>query len=521
MAGGREDLLLKSDFTYQSRSRQISDMQNDSPLNPIDYFRLKSTQTESRKSAGNMRRAIESLSDFAGGTDLSFDSFDAAFLGEWIAAQFFDGYQSATVAYNLSKIAALYNKAVAEGLAAPAEIFSGLPDKIISAAPAFDGVDHVATFQKIRTICLADYSSAPAKDLARDIIIYGIFNGGMTLSRLAKLKKDDYTGDDPHILKIVGKYAKPKNKYLFPLNQAHLTPRQLALFMQELTGNLLKSVGIQRRSLPDLALADIWCDLAMSCGVPASDIAACVDSPEKISPLTFCASPSSPSPDKIAEIRRQVSDTLADNPIHWYAMHLRQHTQFQDLTDRLKDRDLSLDEIFYPMEEIIRKVGKKKVFENRPVISWLIFYRARVTQLNRLFHEIGDLAWGYRYLRDVKSPYAVISDREVRNYQQAIGTLSPAVRMLEDNDVKFEEGDCLVLLGGPMNGRHGVFIAEKKVKGDASGRVVFRIRLAGGNNINWEVNWDPALVKKITEDQYRELDRKASSPSPPTGTKAQ
>lgn len=482
-------------------------MQNDNIQNPIEYFRLKSTETKSSCSAGNMRRAVDSLSGFAGGMDLSFDSFNDAFIGEWIASQFFEGYQSATVAYNVSKIAALYNKAVAEGIASESDAFSTMLEKINKSGSTYDGIDHSCTFQKARSMYLADYLTDTGKDLARDIIMYGLFNGGMTLDQLAKLKKDDYKGDNPHIIRIVGKYSKPKNKYLFPLNQAHLTPRRLMLSIEGLVVSLLKSYGICRKVSPNMLLADIWCDLAMNCGISASDIAGCLDIADNVSALTFCAKPTQLTQDEKSEIRRRVSDTLADNPIRWYAMHLRQHTKFKELTDRLKDRKIVLDEIFYPMEEIFHNVGKKKVFENRPVLSWLIFYRARVTQLNKLFHEVGDLAWGYRYLRDVKSPYAVISDREICDYQQAIGTLSPTVRMLQDSEVKFEKGDYLVLLGGPMNGRHGVFLAEKKVRGETSGRVVFRIRLAGGGNANWEVNWDPALVKKITEGQYMELER--------------
>lgn len=481
---------------------------NDKPQNPIEYFRLKSAITDSRISAGNMRRAIESLAGFIGGVDFSFSSFDAGFLGEWVAAQFFDGYFAKTVAYNVSKVAALYNKAVADGLAAPTDVFATLLSKINSAAACFDGIDHSSTFQRVRTLCLSDYSARPEKGLARDIVMFGLCNGGLTLRQVAAFKKDEYTGGNPYVVKIVEKYSKPKNKYLFPLNQSHLTPRQLDALMEELTGSLLKSVGIRRRVAQNMVLADLWCDLAMSCGISASDMAGCIGTADSVSALTFCAVPSRLSPQAISELRNRVAEALADNPLHWYAMHLRHHADFKELTDRLSERNIPLDEVFYPMEEIFRKVGKKKVFESRPVISWLIFYRARVTQLNRLFHEVGDLAWGYRYLRDIRSPYAVISDREVRNYQQAIGTLSPGIRMLDDGDVKFEKGDCLVLLGGPMNGRHGVFVAEKKEKGETSGRVVFRIKLAGGNNVSWEVNWDPKLVRKITEDQYAELNRK-------------
>jgi len=486
---------------------EVADKMSDTHQNPIEFFRLKSTGSNSRTSVGNMTRAVDSLARFIGGTDLYFDGFDVDFLGEWVARQFYEGYYAKTVAYNISKIAALYNKAVEEGLAIPNDAFSTVLAKIKGVSSRFDGINHAGVFQRLRKICRADYSADSNRQLAKDIILFGIFNGGMTLKQIAAYRKDKYTGENVHIVKIVERYAKPKNKYLFPLQQAHTTPQKLMLLMQTLISPLLEPSIIRPARDANMILVDLWCDVAMNCGATSSEIAASVSRTGAYNALTFCATPLEISPGRISEIRRQVIEALTDNPVRWYAMHLRHNAEFKDLTDKLDEKNIVLDEIFYPMKEIFHKVGKKKFFESRPVISWLVFYRTRATQLNRLFHEIGDIAWGYRYLRDVRSPYAVISDREIREYQNAIGFLSPGTNMLHDDEVKFNNGDYLVILGGPMNGRHGVFIAEKKGEGDASGRVIFRISLTGGNNVNWEVNWDSRLVKKISEEQYKELDR--------------
>lgn len=319
-------------------------------------------------------------------------------------------------------------------------------------------------------------------------------------------KKDDYTGDNINIKEIVERYYKPKNKYLFPLHQAHSTPKQLLQSIKMLVCLFLKLSTSKLASDSNYILVNMWSDLAMNCGASSTEIAGCISHTGVSNALTFCVQPSDLDPDKVSQIRNRVIEALRDNPVHWYAMHLRRQIGLKDLTDRLNEKKIVLDEIFYPMEEIFHKVGKKVTFEKRPVISWLVFYRARVTQLNKLFHEIGDIAWGYHYLRDVKSPYAIIPSNEVREYQQAIGTLSPSTQMVSDDEIEFKNGDYLVVLGGPLNARHGIFISEKKERGDVTGRVVFRISLAGGNNVNWEVNWDPRLVKKISEDKYRELD---------------
>ena len=109
---------------------------------------------------------------------------------------------------------------------------------------------------------------------------------------------------------------------------------------------------------------------------------------------------------------------------------------------------------------------------------------------------------------DYKSPYAIISDKEIRYYQESIGTLSPATQILRDDEVEFNEGDYLVVLGGALNGRLATFVSTKKVKNESAGeRIVYRVKLAGGTNANWIVERDPNLVRKIAESKYMELYR--------------
>lgn len=478
---------------------------SDTAPNPLDYFRARCAETGSRSSAANMARAIDSLSRFAAGTDLTFGSFDTAFLGEWVARQMYHGYYAKTVAYNLSKISALYNKAVADGLASPTDAFALTVARVRSAGSRYDGINHTDTFKRLRGLSLAPESSLPALRIATDIITFGILCGGLTLEQIADFKKDRYAGDNPSAAQIVKRYARPRGKYLFPLYQSRTTPRRVQMSLQSIIAMRLQSAGFAASPVGGAILADLWCDIAMSCGFSAAEIAACTG-PHVTNAITYCVEPAPIAPERISAIRATVAEALTDNPVHWYAMHLRRHVEFKDLTARLRECAIDLDEIFYPMEEIMHRIGKKRVFEHRPVISWLVFYRARVTMLPHLFHHIGDLAWGYRYLRDVKSPYAVISDTEVRHYQQALGTITPGTHILDDDQVQFRPGDHLVLLGGPMHGRHGILIAEKKEKGDTTGRVIFRISLSGGKSASWEVNWDPRLVKKITAAQYAALD---------------
>lgn len=487
----------------------MAEEQLHTPLCPLEFFRLKCAESGSRVSVGNMTRAINSLRDFAGGVELGFDSFNETFLGEWVARQLFDGYQASTVAYNLSKIAALYNKGVESGLAQPTDAFQRVLNRVKTIEPDIDeGAAHKEVFQKLRAIIRTDFTPRPQLQLAKDILLFAVYNGGLTFEQLAAYKKTDYPGADENILEIVNRYSRPKNKYLFPLNQSHSTAKQLSRRIEVLLNTLFAGSGLTLSRCPSLTALDFWCASAMSCGIAASDIAACLAEEHRENGLTAFVIPSVLEPKRKSEIRTQVVATLTHNPLRWYAMHFRRHVDYEMVTARLREKDIFPAEVYYPMEEIIRKVGHKKIFDNRPVISWLMFFRERVTALNRLYSEIGDLAWGYRQSRDVRSPYAVISDRAVRDYQDAIGTLSPDTQMLPDEAVSFNEGDYLIVLGGAFNGRHATFVSERQTGSEAEGKkIVFRVRLAGNHNANWVIDWDPRLVRKITAAQFQELDR--------------
>ncbi len=457
-----------------------------------------------------MTRAVDSFCRFVGGAEITFDSFDESLLREWVAHQLFCGYYTKTIAYNISKIAALYNKAVESGLAQPNDAFSRVQAKVSDPSAArFDGRNHKDTFRRLQSIIRADYTSQPRKQLARDMLLFAVYNGGLTFGQIASFKKDDYSGDNGYIIDIVNRYAKPRHKYLFPLNQAHSTARQLTRAMVAMLHDLLSGVGFGLSVIPEYTALDLWCDVAMGCGVSASEIAACIAPRNGANALTAFVKPPELDAERISDIRNRIVTVLTDNPVRWYAMHFRRNVDYGMITQRLKDMGITPVEIYYPMEEIIRKAGHRKVFENRPVISWLLFFREHVAEVNRLYYEIGNLAWGYRQSRDVRSPYASISDKAIRDYQDAIGILNPDTQLLPDEAVEFNEGDRLVVLGGELNGRPAVFLSRKKSPKDGKeNKIVYRVRLVGGKNINWIVDRDPRLVRKISEVEFQELDRR-------------
>ena len=480
---------------------QIADNPSDKTVRPLDFFRAKADDSANELTKENLLRAVNALGAFVGGADIDFDSFDNAMIGEWVSHLLFQGYTPATVSNNfLKRLATLYNKAVDADLAKPTDVFrtfrslmdSGRADELCRS------VDPDA-FGKLQELIRSDYRNTPAMSLAKDMLLFAVYMGGMALDDIARFRKDDYKGDDKNILEIVGRYSRPRNSYLFPLDQIHSTPRQLRRRVGILMGKILGLKGLNESADPLYTTFDLWANAAMKCGHSASDIAACLGSRHTDCALTAFVGPSDLSEEDVSRIRSSVSMTLAHNPEQWYAMHLRRHTDLEDVTGRLGDNGITLGKTYYPMEEIVRKVGHRKVFENRPVISWLVFFRSRRTELDGIYSVVGDLAWGYRISRSIGSSYAAVSDTEVRNFQEAIGTLGPDTQILRDDEADLKEGDLVVILGGAMDGQRGEFVTSKRLNDGDGGRIVYRIRLSGGTSASWTVDRDPRLVRKIDE----------------------
>ncbi len=481
----------------------MSETAIDNAISPLEFFRLSVESVESPVSRANLRRAIGALTAFVGDTEITFSDFTETLLGELIVRHLFQSHTPKTIYNNIIKrLATLYNKAVDAGLAQPTDAFRVVSEKLAdSRQPGMSYTDSDEVFRKLQRIIRTDYSSDLPRQLGKDILLYSIYCGGLTFDQIATCRKTDYQGSDPAITAIVARYSRPRNKYLFPLNQAHSTPRQLSRFIQVLIGNVMASVQLSLPSIPTGTAEYLWTAVALGCGLPASDIAACLSPRRTPSVIATYVRPSSISQEEIDEIRRNIVATLTDNPLHWYVMQFRPRVNYDMLRERLADRDIHLAETYYPMEEVVRKTKGKKLFESRPVISWLLFFRSRVTDLPRLYREIGDLAWGYRQTHTVSGRYAIINPAEIRRYQMAIGDLTEDTELYPEDTIRFQPGDRLIILGGLFSGRAATFDSEKK--DTATGRTICRLLLDGGHYKDWVIEEDPRLLCKCTDPHPR------------------
>jgi len=464
----------------------------------ISEFRAKIESTVNSASRRSLEQTVDAFRRFLGDISISFSDFSEDLLGEWVSWLFSRGYSIKTITYYINRLSSLYGKSAKDGIAEDRGAFARTKAKLANASTGgLEIASDPECFSKLRSLVTKDCSKTPLRQLAKDITLFSIFNGGLSFDELAKYRKDDYKGDDEAILKIVNRYSKLKNKYLFPLNQSERTPRQLNAAVSSLFYDALKTAGISLSAYSVSAPADLWTAVAMHCGIPASEISTCIGPAGHDNPILSFAPAKDMPQEQIDETRRRVTQILAEDPEHWYAMQFRPHISYEMIQERLNAAGITLKQTFYPMEEIVRQIGKRLKRESRPVMPGLLFFRSKATELPDLFYRIGDLAWGYRYTRDRHSPYATIPNEAIDTYAIAVGKFTDGMDQYPDGTIGIEPGDTVEITGGEFKGCTATFEKEMQDIAQGTKRITYRLKLSGLNSITWTVNLDPRLTAKL------------------------
>lgn len=466
---------------------QFAGIVSDTGLNPIDYFRMRAQEATSIRTRDNLMYAVDALSLFAGGSEMTFDGFTEQMVGGWVSSLLFQGYSPKTISNNvLKRIATLYNKAVDDGLARPTDIFRDFQNSLNASAIELSFAGAPDLYGKLSAVVKREFSKDARMRLARDILLFSIYMGGMSFEDIVDYKKDDWTGDSGAIAEIVGRYSRPRNKYLFPLDRSNATGRKLVAEVRGLFKDIMGICGIGLPSMASDVSFSLWAYIAMSCGVAPSDVSACICPHNRRVPVTAFVRPSELSGERIEDIRRQVESALNDNPARWYAMKLRPRVAFGDVENRIGNLDghVARPEFFYPYDEICRRVGKKISKDKQPVIRDIVFFKLRVTDIFPLFCNIGDLAWCYTTTGRPGGDYAPIPKASFERFQETIGRFTPEYEVAPIGGFEPEEGQSVVMVNGPLSS----YEFEIDKAREDSGNVIFQLNMIGNNGFQWRTN---------------------------------
>lgn len=168
----------------------------------------------------------------------------------------------------------------------------------------------------------------------------------------------------------------------------------------------------------------------------------------------------------------QAPEITDSDTLRWFAMRLRPHKTLRTVTDRVTattDGAALLGTIYYPHEEIARRIGHKIMHASRPVLPDILFFRTRPTAVTPLFRSIGDLAWCYRTAPSPTAPYATIPDADMRRFQHTIGLFTPDLRPVTDPDAPtIQPGQRMLITTGPLAGLTGTVARIRPIQGECT-----------------------------------------------------
>lgn len=501
--------MLNPTRLHFTATAQMAESDNLTAEDAISLFLVSTGDATSASTRTGSEKALDSFMRFVDCSSLSAAQFDGNLVSEWVSWMFSHDYAYNTVVFYVNRLSALYGKAIRNLTADNSGCFTTVKDKLRDVTPLSLEIFSIQDcFGRLRRLILSDHSANPLRRLSKDILLFSIYNGGISLDRIARFGKDEYTGADDAILAIVERYRKPRSRYLFPLNQSARTPNQLNRAIQSLYSDALRMAGINLSAVHLSAPQDLWAMIAMRCGISASDIAGCLPEEGPVNPTYSFATRHELTSGQKEAICSRVARILSKDPEEWYAMRFRPLVDYAMIQDRLKATGMSLAKSFYPVEEIYRCVGKKIKKETRPVAPGIMFFKSKATVLPRLFYQIGDLAWGYRYSKGAGSPYAIIPQKDIDEYQKAIGQFAESIEEYPEGVFRFEEGDKVEIISGEFTGRPAIFENEiRKITKDGQtvAQITNRLRLAGIENFSWTVELDPRQIAKISDEKFHTL----------------
>ena len=241
----------------------------------------------------------------------------------------------------------------------------------------------------------------------------------------------------------------------------------------------------------------VWASLALRWGSEASAVKAIIKNvPDALNILNIC-SDSEINEKDMQSIFSSISLTLKGNFPQWFAMRLRPGVNFESLLDRFSKLKglVKMPELFYPCEDIAVRIGRKIVWKGRPVIRDVVFFKYRITDIYRLFNHIYDLAWCYRNPGSGIGKYAIIPEKAMDDFRQAIGILGPGYEIAPAGEMELKPGDKVIIVNGEFS-EHRARILKSSTGNLDNENLIYRVALLDVNG-HWEIGIDARLLKKI------------------------
>lgn len=362
-------------------------------------------------------KAISSFAKSLDGDEPRLDQLTEAMLRQWI-----DGIMHrlsiATITRYVESLSRIFDYAVRLNAVGRSDIFDNVKEYV--AGMCDEGFDKISQrrIDAIRRLASVKTTALSTMGHAVDVYLYSFYHAGLDVETIIDLHiDDDSLCSLPHTDAIKEKYSAPIRKYVFPLRQWQRTPNQIRLSLDSAFRNYLQmnDIKLGGKSIPEF-IATAWVAAAKACGVSNADICACctgvTDNP-KLKDIV----PSRLTDRQKEAIKLKVANSIIDLTRHWYAIRFvgKETLVSKELEEICAGNYLKT---YYPIEEICKRVGRRRVVENRPTICNIIFIQTMPKTLLTILRK-KDPDSRYYVIRNKTTEdndFAIIPDAEMRKF---------------------------------------------------------------------------------------------------------
>ena len=426
------------------------------------------------------------------------DRFSPEVVQNWYLDMRLQGLSEKSARFYLDKVASLYG-AVESSIESPCPMifknFKSELKKINTSLPFSNIINE--TLRKLIKFCGDTYKEGIGKSVERDLIIFSLLNGAFSLKEIINLNKTDYDSAIAANNEIAEAYANKTRKYLFPLTQSEKGINRILKNLEPVIKDILANSGLPVHGSIDDCLHYLWACAALRCGVKGTVVRARLNEvPASLQILQVCI-PENDSHRGSSVASRAVALLIGGDTRQWFAMRLRPKVRYGDLLQRFVQLqgNVKMPELFYPSEEIGRRVGKKFIWEDKPVIRDVVFFKSRMAEILPLFHHLYDIAWCYKNPGSGVGNYAVISEKAMSEFRKAIGLLDSGMEVLPSGEMELNPGDRVVVVTGDYIDHKGRILSLSKDP-DSDNNVIYRVVLSDVA-CNWTISIDARKLRKL------------------------
>ncbi len=469
-----------------------------SALSPLDFFHDEMERITT-SDAANCRWFVSSFGRFLGDRRIGFSDIDGELVDSYRRYLVEEGLKATTIRRYCERFRSLYNKAVKRGLAPKSGAFDAIGTRKERSAPEI--VSGGGRLEAARTVASFDFASQPLFEQTQALFLFSLYACGMSFADMASLRKSSVRGGRlmlasggslpllPGMIRIISRYEGWDADYLLPILRSGMPVADMAQrersYLHNVEG-MFRRAGITCAADADLSLR-LWIEIAQELKVPSEVILAALPELPDNSPLRHVRG-GDVGGDRVEGVVAMIAGSIKDCAERWYAMRLRPDASYENVAAVLVNGfGMESAALYYPCEEIVKRVGRKLTTQTRSVIRNVVFLRTCRDRLPALAKSLGGMAWIYRQGRSADADYAVVPEYELYKFRTVVSRLTDDMDFMPADRAEWSKGRSVRITGGNLEGYEGRIVDMEPARNGGRREIIVRITTDAGIKVIAEI----------------------------------